>query len=165
MVDVKEKIRFLEEYREHPEKYLPMTEYAWKHYEKVDYGTEWYDDPWYNLGWDAGLVEGNRPYFMLCWATCGITILTYYVSAVGIGEYGEKELLQMLEKAKLVKALDPEEPRMQSMKFTEDNGNEFFSVNITAGDEDGTYTEGGTMYSLAALNRYNRKREKEAGKK
>ena len=24
MADVKEKIRFLEEYREHPEKYLPM---------------------------------------------------------------------------------------------------------------------------------------------
>jgi hypothetical protein len=69
MADVKDKIRFLEEYREHPEKYLPMTENAWKHYEKADYGTEWYDDPWYNLGWDAGLAEGNRPYFMLCWVT------------------------------------------------------------------------------------------------
>ena len=164
MANVKEKIGFLEEYREHPEKYLPMTEYAWKHYEKAEYGEDWRDDPWYNLGWDAGLLEGNRPYFMICWATCGITMLTYYVSAAGIEDYGEKELLQMLEKAKLVKVLDPEKPRTKAMKFTEDSGNEFFSVNITAGDEDGTYVEGGTMYPLAALNRCNGNR-KETGKR
>ena len=90
MANVKDKVRFLEEYREHPEKYLPMSDYAWKQYEKVEYGEEWYDDPWYNLGWDAGLVEGNRPYFMICWAACGITMLTYYISAAGIGEYGDQ---------------------------------------------------------------------------
>ena len=164
MANVKDKVRFLEEYREHPEKYLPMSDYAWKQYEKVEYGEEWYDDPWYNLGWDAGLVEGNRPYFMICWAACGITMLTYYISAAGIGEYGEKELLAMLEKAKLVKAVDPENPRIKAMKLEDDGGNEFFSINITAGDEDGTYVEGGTMDPLAALNRYNGNR-KETGKR
>ena len=102
MTGVKEAVRFLEEYREHPEKYLPMSEHAWKQYKIVDYGEEWYDDPWYNLGWDAGLIEGNRPYFLTYWATCGISMLTYHISAEGIGEYGEKELLAMLEKAGLV---------------------------------------------------------------
>ena len=158
MADVMDKIRFLEEYREHPEKYLPLTGNAWKCYAKVDYGTEWYDDPWYNLGWDTGLVEGNRPYFMLCWATCGITMVTYYVSAAGIEEYREKELLELLERAGLVKALNPEKPGIKAMKFTEDDGKEFYAVNIKAGDEDGTCIKGGIMYPLAALNRHNRKK-------
>ena len=161
MADVTEKIGFLEERREHPERHLPMTEIAWKRYEKVEYGEDWRDDPWYNLGWDAGLIEGNRPYFMICWSSCGITMLTYYVSAAGIEGYGEKELLAMLEKAKLVKVLNPEKPGTRAMKFSEDGGNEFFSVNIKAGDEDGTYVDGGEMYPLAALNRFNRKRKKE----
>ena len=165
MATVDEKIRFLEEYRTHPEKYKPLTDHAWKRFEKVDYGEEWYDDPWYNLGWDAGILEGNRPYLLVCWATCGITMLTCYVSADGIGEYGAPELLAMLEKAKLVKVLDPSRPRTEVQKYEDDHGREFFSVNIAAGDENGTYVSGGKTYPLSALNRYNRNREKEAGRK
>ena len=165
MAAVNEGIRFLEEYRAHPEKYLPLADHAWKLYEKVDYGEEWYDDPWYNLGWDAGLLEGNRPYFMILWATCGITILTCHVSAEGIGEYGVPELLAMQEKAKLVKVLDPSRPRTDIMKYRDGSGNEFFSVNICVGDENETYAMGGAAYSFAELNRFNRKREKEAGRK
>ena len=164
MAAVSEKIRFLEEYRTHPEKYLPMTDHAWKQFEKVDYGENWYDDPWYNLGWDAGLAEGNRPYFLECWATCGITMLTYLISAEGIGEYGVPEMLAMLEKAKLVKILDPSEPRTDVRKYTDGSGKEFFSVNIVVGDEDGTYVIGGKMYPFRALNEYNRNREKEEGR-
>ena len=164
MAGVNEKIRFLEEYRAHPEKYLPMADHAWKQIGKVDYGEEWYDDPWYNLGWDAGLLEGNRPYFMLCWAACGITTLTYYISTEGIGEYGVPELLAMLEKAGLVKVLDPEDPRTQMIKLRDGSGREFFSVNVVAGNGEETFVSGGWMVPLAALNRYNRKREEEAGK-
>ena len=165
MADVKEKIRFLEEYRAHPEKYLPLADHAWRQFAKVDYGENRYDDPWYNIGWDAGLIEGNRPYFLECWATCGITMLTYFVSAEGIGEYGAPELLAMLEKAKLVKALDPSRPGTSVMKYEDGGGKEFFSVNIKAGDDEGTYVSGGTSYPFSALNRYNRNREKEARKK
>ena len=161
MANVSDKIRFLKKYRENPGKYLPMTDQAWKQYKKVDYGENWYDDPWYNLGWDAGLLDGTRPYFMIGWATCGITILTYHVSAEGIGEYGDGELLAMLEKAKLVKVLDPAHPRTQTMKYTDDGGNAFFSVNITAGDEEGTYVSGGMMYSFSALNKLNRENKKQ----
>ncbi len=164
MAGVDEKIRFLEEYREHPENYFPLTEHAWKHFAKVDYGTDWRDDPWYNLGWDAGLLEGNRPYFLELWAGSGLTTLTYLISADGIGDYGKTELLAMLEKANLVKVLDPSNPRTTAFRFGED-GKEFFSVNITAGDEEGTYVSGGTAYPFTALNRYNRNREKKAGRK
>jgi len=159
MMKAEDKICFLEEYREHPEKYLPMADNAWKQYAKVDRGDERYDDPYYNLGWDAALLEGNRPYFMLCWATCGITMLTYYVSTSGIGEYGEKEMLAMLENEGLLEVPNPAQARVQIMKFEDDSGNEFFSVNIKAGDEEGTYVNGGNMFPLRSLNSYNRVRK------
>lgn len=161
MATVKDKIAFLEEYRTHPAKYLPLTDHAWKTFERVDYGDGEYDDPWYNLGWDAGLLEGNRPYFLEGWATCGITLLTYFVSTEGIGEYGMPELLAMLEKAKLVKILDPSDPRTEVKKYVDDHGREFFSINIVVGDEEGTYVSGGKIYPFATLNEYNKDRTAE----
>ena len=71
----------------------------------------------------------------------------------------------MLEKAELVKVLDPSRPRTEVRKFEDDHGREFFSVNIVVGDEDGTYVRGGKIYSFAALNNYNGNRDKEAGLK
>ena len=68
-----------------------------------------------------------------------------------------------LEKAKLVKVPDPSRPRTEVRKCEDGQGKEFFSVNITVGVEEETYVRGGKMYSFAALNRYNRNREKEAG--
>ena len=161
MAGTEEKIRFLKEIREHPEKYLPMTDHAWKQFAKVDYGENWYDDPWYNIGWDAGLAEGNRPYFLIGWATCGITILTYYLSTEGIREYGTAELLAMLVKAKLVRILDPERASTSVMVFTDASGNEFFSINIVLGDEEGTYVGGGKVFPFGPLNRFNRERQEE----
>ena len=165
MADMEKKIRFLEEYRKHPEKYLPLVDNAWKQIDKVDYGTEWYDDPITNVGWDAGLAGGNRPYFLMCWAMCGVTTLTYFVSTEGIAEYGKEELLAMLQEAKLFRILDPENPRTGVITFTDGNGNEFFSVNIVSGDEENTYVRGGTIFPFSALNEYNRERNGQEAEK
>jgi hypothetical protein len=86
-------------------------------------------------------------------------MLTYYVSKSGIGEYGEKELLAMLENEGLLEVPNPAQARVQIMKFEDDSGNEFFSVNIKAGDEEGTYVNGGNMFPLRSLNSYNRARK------
>ena len=155
MAKAEEKIRFLKEYREHPEKYFPLIDHAWKCFAEKDTGENPWDDPEYNIGWNAGVLGGNRPFFLECWATSGITMLTYFVSVKGIEEYGEKELLKMLEEARLVKVLDPEHPRTTAVKVNDDYGNEFFSVNIVCGDENGTYIKGGSIYSYRFLNAYN----------
>ena len=99
--------------------------------------------------------KGNRPFFLECWATCGITMLTYFVSVKGIEDYGETELLKMLEEARLVKVRDPENPRTTAVKVKDGHGNEFFSVNIVCGDEEGTYTTGGEIISYRSLNALN----------
>ena len=161
MADVKEKIALLLEIREHPEKYLPLTEHNRKVFPPRDDGTEWYDDPQYNLGWDVGLLPGNRPYFMECWATCGITMLTYFVSAKGIGRAKEKDLAKMLEDAGLFRILDPEHPRVKAVKFKVDSGNSFWSVNVTVGVEDEIYVDGGRYWPFRALNALNRADGKE----
>lgn len=155
MAKAEEKIRFLKEYRAHPEKYFPLIDHAWKCFAEKDTGENPWDDPEYNIGWNAGVIGGNRPFFLECWATCGITMLTYFVSVKGIEEYGETELLKMLEEERLVKVLDPEHPRTTAVKVNDDHGNEFFSVNIVCGDEKGTYIKGGSIYAYKFLNAFN----------
>ena len=156
MANVKKKLAFLKEIREDPGRYLPITEKAWNIFPKKDCGTEWYDDPEYNIGWDAGLLEGNRPYFLECWATCGITMLTYFVSSAGMKRAGKKKLIRLLEDAGLLKILDPHNPRTSVMEFTEESGNSFYSVNIVAGDEEHIYTDGGCFFPYEPLNEFNR---------
>lgn len=155
MTKAEEKIRFLKEYRAHPEKYFPLIDHASKCFAEKDTGENPWDDPEYNIGWNAGVIGGNRPFFLECWATCGITMLTYFVSVKGIEEYGETELLKMLEEARLVKVLDPEHPRTTAVKVNDGHGNEFFSVNIVCGDEHGTYIKGGSIYAYKFLNAFN----------
>ena len=157
--NAKEALRLLAEIRENPDRFLPVTDHAWKVFPAVDEGENWYDDPQMNIGWDAGLLEGNRPYFMECWATCGITMMTYFVSAEGIESAGKEALLGMLQDAGKFRILNPENPRTKIMEFTDDGGNKFFSVNITVGDEEDTYVSGGRTFSFAGLNRFNSKKE------
>ena len=102
MADVYDKIRLLDLFRLNPEMFLPLVDHAWKVFPKVDPGKEWYDDKQVNIGWDTGLLEGNRPYFLEAWATCGITMLTYFVSTKEIEGASGKDLVKMLTGAKLV---------------------------------------------------------------
>ena len=157
MVKVTEKLELLSKLRDHPERYLPIINHAWKTFPDRDDGTEWYDDPEYNIGWDAGLLPENRPYFLECWATCGITMLTYFVSVVGIEDAKDAELIRMLEEAELFRILDPSDSRTEVQKYDVD-GDEFFSINIVVGDEDNTYVKGGKIFSFRYLNEFNAKK-------
>ena len=145
--------------RNNPEKYLPITDHAWKVFPKKTEGDEWCD-PEYNLGWDAGLLDGNRPYFLECWATCGITMLTYFVSTKGIEDASTEDLVRMLTEAGLFRVVNPEGPGTAVMKFEDDHGNEFYSINVTVGVEDELYVEGGRWYPFGPLNEYNSRKMK-----
>ena len=142
MADIVErKIKLLSLIRLNPDRLLPVVD---------------------NLGWDAGLLAPDRPYFLEAWATCGITMLTYFVSARGIEDASTEDLVRMLTEAKLFRLLDPEKPRTSVMKFEDSTGEEFFSINVVVGDEEGLYLEGGRFYSYGPLNEYNSRKLKEA---
>ena len=87
---------------------------------------------------------------------------TYFVSAKGMEDAKTSDLVKLLTGAGLFRLRNPGKPRAETMKFTDEHGSAFFSVNVTMGDENGTYTDGGTMYPFRELNAYNRKKKKEA---
>ena len=87
---------------------------------------------------------------------------TYLLSAEGMENAETKDLVKLLTGAGLFRSRNPGKPRAKTMKFTDEHGNAFFSVNVTMEDENGTYTDGGIIYPFGELNAYNRKKKKEA---
>ena len=165
MANVNQKIKMLSMFRLNPDKFLPIVDHAWKVFPEEDRGTEWYDDKEVNIGWDTGLLGADRPYFLECWAANGITMLTYFVSVIGMEDASTEDLVRLLTDARLFRLLDPEQPRTSVMKFEDDHENVFFSINVTVGIEDETYVEGGTVYPFGPLNEYNSRKMREAEKR
>ncbi len=130
-------IERLIEYRENYEKYLPLVDHETTYFEEVN---EFGD---YNIGWDMGFI-GNRPYFLECWATEGLTMLSIFISVIGIEDYTIPDLEKLLiEEGHIYTKKDGYESPEQTPIFTDGNGNEFFSINIVVGIGDGPELIGG----------------------
>ena len=148
MAHYSEKLAFLDEYKRNRDRYLPLIDHAWKVFpERTEFGDV-------NIGWNVGIVEGNRPFFCECWAA-GITALTYFISTAGIEDHSVEQLERMLADAGIVWYVGERKYPTSVRIFTDGNGNDFFSINIIVGDDDGVYTEGGIVYSFVRLNEYN----------
>ena len=149
--DVSDKIGFLKEYRAHQENYLPMIDHQYWHFDK------WEEEYIRNLGWDAGILRDNRPYFAEAWRFAEVTMMTWFISTKGIEQWKDEMLFMMeLFRAGLITQFDPRNFRARIEKITDDHGNEFFSVNVTMGDsEHGQYVFGSQIYPYEALNELN----------
>lgn len=151
-LELKDQFELLTDIRINPDKYYPLVDHAEWHYESRT------EDGDVNIGWNIGLVEGSRPWFGECWATEGITMLTYFISTRDIEDRTTEQLKAMLEEPGIVKFANPERDNTPAVKkLTDGKGNEFFSVNITVGVEDETYTTGdsGIVHKFRELNRFN----------
>ena len=149
--DVVSAIECLTEYRNHRDKYLPMIDHEKRFFKKVTN----YDD--INLGWYCGFI-GERPYFLECWSPIGLTMITVFVSTIGIEDYTISELERMLiEEAKIYTKKDGYISPDLVPKVYDGNGNEFFSINILVGfdDEDAVIEGGGRLSSFRKLNELN----------
>lgn len=153
-LELKDQFDLLTDIRVSPEKYYPLVDHAERHYEsRTEAGNV-------NIGWNVGLLEGKRPWFGECWSADGITMLTYFISTGDMEDSTPEQLKSMLEESGIVKFTDPERDNTPAVqKYTDGKGNEFFSVNITVGVEDETYTTGdsGVIHSFRELNRFNEK--------
>ena len=138
-------------YRNHPERFLPMQDHPEQVPAKYEY--EYFTD--HNIGWYAGLLEENRPFFAECWASEGITMLTIFVSTIGIEDKSAAELADWFQSIGYYKAMDASRlPR--TLKYKDKSGNEFFSINILVGvNEEPAVIEGGTILPWRILNEYN----------
>ena len=138
-------------YRANPDHYLPMIDHTEEVPGRNEYGE-------YNIGWNAGLLDATRPYFVECWAVDQITMLTIYVSAEGIEEKTAAELDQWLQDVGYFSYLDKKYWPAEVKTFENQDGNEFFAISITVGIEDEpALITGAQILSWSKLNEYNRK--------
>ena len=150
MANYTEKLAFLDEYKNNRDKYLPLIDHAWKIFpDRTDLGDV-------NVGWSVGLIDGNRPYFGECWAQ-GITVLTYFISTKGIEDYSVEDIEKMLADNNIVCYVGERKYPTSVKKFKDGNQTEFYSINILVCDDDGTYIDGGIIYSFNRLNEYNKR--------
>ncbi|MDO4961348.1 MAG: hypothetical protein Q4E57_05790 [Eubacteriales bacterium] len=133
--------------------WLPMRDKK----EQVSSGMNEYDE--YDIGWNAGVIDGNRPYFVECWHTSGITTLTIYVTTKDLGDLTHKQLAdRFVEIGYYTPRENAYTPEIRVIH--DDDGNEYLSINIVAIYKDEPYIEGGAIYDYYILNKYNRQSEK-----
>ena len=152
---LQDQFELLTEIRIHPDRYEPLVDHAeWHHEGRTEAGDV-------NIGWNIGLLEGNRPWFGECWAREGITMLTYFISTGGMENYTPEQLQRMLEVPGIIRFTDPEDDNLPTVrKITDGKGNEFFSVNFLVGvDEEEAHVtrDSGIVYPFRELNRFNEK--------
>ena len=145
----------IREYRNNKEKYLPLIDHEKEHFQSRSYCG---DDLGYtvNIGWNCGFI-GHRPYFYECWATEGITMLTVFLSTIGIEDASVQDLEKLLiEEGKIYTPIEGYSSPALAPKFTDGNGNEFYSINICVGIEDEPpVIDGAPLYWFSTLNQLN----------
>ncbi len=151
MAHVNEKLAFMRDYLQNTDRYLPLIDHAWKTFERQAGTGE------VNVGWGVGLVDARRPYFCECWAE-GVTVITYFVSTIGIENHSVGQLEEMLERHGIIRYVGERKYETFVKRFRDDSGNEFHSINIIVGDDDETYIEGGVIYPYERLNEFNMER-------
>ncbi len=141
----------LMEYRNNRESYLPMVDHETRYFpDDTEHGDV-------NIGWDCGFI-GQRPYFLECWATGGMTLISIFLSTIEIEDYSIEDLEKfLLEDGKIFSKEEGYISPEIVPKFTDSNGNEFFSINILVGleDEPARIEGGGRLCSFESLNELN----------
>ena len=142
-------IRLIEDYRKHPENYLPLSYVTEQMPDRSEYGEV-------NIGWWAGMLDEKRPFFADCWAVDGITMLTISVSTEGIEDMTAEEVDKLFQDAGYYKQRDPGNNIPRVDKSIRKDGNEYFVINLTVGIEDEpALIDGGWINSWSILNEYN----------
>jgi len=142
-------IKLIEDYRKHPDKYLPLYYPTGQTPERNEYDEV-------NIGWWAGLLDEKRPFFAECWAVDGITMLTIAVSTEGIEDITVEDLDKMFQDAEYYKQREPGQNLPHVDTFISKEGHKLYSINLTVGVEDEpARIDGGWIDPWAILNEYN----------
>ena len=143
-------LELIRSYRENPELYLPMLDRKKEVPARNEYGE-------HNIGWNAGLLEDNRPYFAECWAMDQITSLTIYVTTKGIEGKTAEEMDRWFQDIGYYSYRDKDHHTARLDTFKNPDGDEFYIITVTVGvDEEPALIDGAPIYPWSILNEYNR---------
>ena len=135
-ISQKQGIEFLREYREHPERFQPLIDHQYRHFD------EWADEDSRNMCWDVGIFQDNCPYFTECWKIFTTTVMTVFVSVKGVSwEPNTVNILVEFIRNGLIAGLSSaEQVHIETARFTDGMNNEFVSFNLVLGkDEEGQF--------------------------
>ena len=146
-------LNFLREYLAHPDQYLPMCDQVWEIFDENDF-------PDRLVGWNAGVIDGNRPFFYYASATDKLVDYVIFISADGISDISNKALVPYLCKEGLLDTFGPqkEEAPLWTFRIKSKSGKDFLSINV-AGEGDLHAKEGGYYLPFEALNKFNSTRD------
>jgi len=95
------------------------------------------DDAQRDIGWAEGMLADGRPYRLECWAQYQITMITVFISVLGLEDYQQDDFVRLLEEGGLYRCL--EDRQVSAFEFTDHAGNVFWSINAAIGDEETVY--------------------------
>lgn len=98
--------------------------------EEVDFTT---DSEICNVGFYEG-EKDNRPFRIEVWSSYGIDVATFFISTLNLKEEDVKAFINSTETIDIIE----DEIKFQTI---ENDGNEFYSVNIPLRDKDKVYSE------------------------
>ena len=103
-----------------------------------------------DIAWAEVTLSDGRPVRIECWAQDQLTCLTYFMSTAGLEEMQNGDFVALLEREGLLTYLT-DYRSAGAEKFIDGSGNEMWTVNVVAGDD-----ELSLVKDRVALHRYAR---------
>jgi len=97
------------------------------------------DDGVIDIGWCDGVLSDGRAYRAEMWAQDQISLLTIFFSTIGMEEFDAEQIRRLIQIEGLVSFVENGQQHCTALKFTDDAGNEVWSVNVVVGDEEKSF--------------------------
>jgi hypothetical protein len=95
-----------------------------------------------DVGWCDGVLSDGRAFRAEMWAQDQVSILTFFFSTSGLENCDDQQLLQLIERERLVDFADEAHCFCEGRKYNDRAGNELWSVNVVVGADRDTYVSG-----------------------
>lgn len=93
-----------------------------------------------DIGWDAGVLTDGRPWRAEAWAEAGVTVLTFFFSALGLEQATVAVLAGLLAREGLIRYRTAP-GRANGMLIDDASGNSLWSVSVVIGVDDEVLVE------------------------
>ncbi len=97
------------------------------------------DDGVIDIGWCDGVLSDGRADRAEMWAQDQISLLTLFFSTVGMEACNAEQIRRLIQIEGLVSFVENGQQHCTALKFTDDAGNEVWSVNVVVGDEEKSF--------------------------